>query len=449
MSQAVQEALHPEVLHRTVSLSYTQAVLSAIFTASTGGLFLTGYALKLGAGDVQIGLMTTLPMFCVAAQLVSAYFVEQGRSRRKLSAVAGFLNVAGWGLAVAIPYAIPESLPSLRLTALIALVTLMAVFTHISGNARSSWVGDLIPETMRGSFFGRIAMFTGIIGTVFVLGEGVFLDNIRQKGLEAFSWLFGFGMIFGVINAALFLPQPEMPLVRHEKDHSFLKLVGETFRNRPLRSLILFASVWGLQSLAGPFWAVYQLRDLKMPFFGVGLTSSVLTLTALLFAPFWGRIVDRYGCRPVLLLCTFVWGLCPLVWLPVDSPTLVYCLIAPHHIIVGFMFAGFSVAMATLIYKVTPVQGRSVQMAIYAILVTLIPAPMPTLGGCIMNWLHSMGFNVDLRVLFETTIVFAMLAVLAGRRIREDGARSVSTLVRHLPMRLAEQFHLRRKTARA
>ena len=70
--------LSTDQVRKAVKLTYAQAMLGSIYMASTGGMFLIVYALQLGADNVQIGLMSTLPMSCIVFQLVSAALVEGG-----------------------------------------------------------------------------------------------------------------------------------------------------------------------------------------------------------------------------------------------------------------------------------------------------------------------------------------------------------------------------------
>ena len=297
-------SLPPHAVERAVKLSYMQAMLGSIYVASTGGMFLTGYALKLGANNVQIGLLTAIPMLCVVAQLFTSAIVERGTSRRTLTLTAALTNVLGWVLIIMIPYAAAGLSATTRIGLLTAIVSLGAFFAHVQGNARSSWVGDLVPAQMRGKFFGRITMFAGFIAMGFALAEGLFLDYVKNMGIAAFSVLFVFGMLFGLANAALFVPQPDVPLHHQEDRPTFLAMVRGAFANGPLMMLMLFHLFWQVQMIGAPFYPVYMLRDMRMPFFGVGLINAAAQVTVLATSPLWGRIVDRYGCRPVLVACT-------------------------------------------------------------------------------------------------------------------------------------------------
>ena len=407
-------------------------MLGAIYAASTGGMFLIGYALKLGANDAQIGLMSTIPMLCIGVQLLTAAMVERGASRRRLTLAFSLLNVSGWALIILIPYVAATASATAKVYLLIGVLTLAAAFAQVSGNARGSWVGDLIPSRFRGTFFGRMAMYGGLVAMLFAIVEGAFLDRISHLGLSAFSALFGFGMVFGLASAFLFLPQPEMPLARHEAAGNLLKMVRETFANRALMTVALFAIVWSFQGVAGPFYVTYMLRDLHMPFLGIGLVNAVVTIGILASGPFWGRIIDRWGCRPVITVCTATLAPIQLVWIWMDSPGRVYVVVSAVNLLVGVGLSGIIVGMNTLIYKITPAAGRSVQFAVYSIVVVLMAAPLPAIGGHLPDWLHAIGLPRDLRCTFYAAGAFMLLSALMSRRIGEPGSCRARHMVRAL-----------------
>ena len=430
------QAPSPEVTERAIRFSYAQAMLGAIFAASTGGMFLTGYALRLGADNVRIGLLSAIPMLSVVIQLISATMVERGMSRRMLTFIASAISAGGWALIVALPWITSQASPLFRVGALIALIAVLSLFAQTAGNARASWMGDLIPPGRRGVFFGRSNMFAGLIGVVFAVFEGAFLDRVKAEGISAFSLLFLFGMAFGLLTSFLFLPQADIPIVRHASGGNTFRMIRHTFSNRSLMMVTLFALVWSLQSIAGLFPTAYMLRDLQVPFLGVGLVNAVVTLTVLVASPFWGRVVDRYGCKPVLVTCSFLLFPLPLVWFFVTSRIAVYTIIGPVNLLAGFASAGISVALSTLLFKVTEGAGRSVQLAVYSIIVTLLAAPMPVLGGHLPDWLQALGINADLRITFYACVPVTLAAAFIARHLSEPGARGATELARNLPAHL-------------
>ena len=424
-------------VERAISFSYAQAMLGAVYGASTGGMFLIGYALMLGADNVQIGMMSTIPMFCIGVQLLAAALVEGGVSRRLVTVVSATGNVLGWLLIILIPHVLSGASEHVRVGALIGVITVVTIFAYVAGNARGSWVGDLIPAQFRGSFFGRITMYSGMIGALFAIIEGRFLDTLKSMGIGAFSYLFGFGVVVGLINASLFLPQPDVPLPRQNTE-GFRYHVKQTLRNVPLMTVMLFALLWSMQSIAGPFYSTFMIRDLKMSFLGIGLVNSVAIAAMLLSGPFWGRMVDRYGCRAVLTACSATLGVVQLVWLFIDSSTSAYLILPFANVIAGLCIGGVSVALSTLIYKVTPSAGRSIQFAVYSVIVTLAVAPMPVIGGFMPAWFARITPGTDLRITFYACVPLLLAASLVARRIREPDSRPTRDLLKSLPSHVME-----------
>ena len=436
-----ENSLPPHIVNRAVKLSYAQAMLGSIYAASTGGMFLIGYALKLGANNVQIGLMSTIPMLFVVVQLISSTLIERGASRRRITIFAAALNVSGWAFIIALPHATAKASSDFRIGMLIAIMAVVTMFAYVSGNARSSWVGDLVPPKTRGIFFGRMMMFAGIIGAVFAVLEGMLLDRIKLMGLTAFNWLFAFGIFFGLLNVMLFIPQADIP-VRSDGSR-FRRLVKDTFTNKALLIVMAYALIWSFQGIAAPFYATYMLRDLKMPFLGLGILTSISTITMLTSSPFWGRIVDRYGCRPVLIACTSVFVPMPLAWIWMDTARAVYFISPTLNLIGGFAIAGISVALSTLLYKVTPSAGRSMQFAVFSVVVLLLVSPMPTIGGHLPAWLKALGINADLRSTFYTSILFIAGAAWMAKHIREPESRRTKELLSRLVCHLFNPSTLR------
>lgn len=436
---SLEDPVSPRSSECAMQFSYAQAILSAIYGSTTGGMFVIGYALKLGATNAQIGLLSTVPMFCVVVQLLASRLVEHGISRRRLAIATSTLSVAGWSLVAMLPaYTIGASCHT-RIVALLGVLVIITLFGQVASNARASWVADIIPPRVRGNFFGRMTMYAGIVGAAFAVIGGAFLDHVKHAGLSAFTWVFLFGMACGLLSTLLFVPQVDVPATRTRATERFARMVRATFRNRALMVVMLYAVVWSLQNIAAPFYPTYLLRDLRMSYLGFSLVSVVGTILVLVSSPFWGRVVDRYGCRPVLIACTLAVAPLPLVWTVLNTAHRVYIAIPITNLIGGLATGGISVALTTLIYKVIPDSGRSVQLAVYSIGVLLLAAPMPTIGGHLPDWLRSMGIGADLRSTFYASIPFALAAALVARHITEPDACGTIELARTVARHLRRQ----------
>ena len=106
------------------------------------GVFLTAYALSLGASNLIIGVLAAIPSLTQLAQLPAVYLVERIASRRLVAVsltLASRLFLLGAAAAALLH---PGTL------ALLLLVTAFAIrylFGAISGCAWNRWVRDFLP----------------------------------------------------------------------------------------------------------------------------------------------------------------------------------------------------------------------------------------------------------------------------------------------------------------
>ena len=420
-------APRPEQVARAIRWSYAQMMFVSVFGASTGGMFLIGFAMSLGADNVLLGLMTTLPACFVVFQFLAAWLIQRGFSRKKMTVLFSFGTPLCWVLIASIPLLGGALGKAGGLAVLIGVIAVATVSNQFAGNARGSWVGELVPANRRGRFFGYLAMFGGIIGAMFAVAEGRFLDFAALHGLVAFTSLFFFGCVFGLAAAAMNLPQPDCPLPGGQDSGSFMAHLRGVAANRPFRQLALVHAVVNMSSIAGPFGVAYCLRDLKMPFFNLGLVNAAGTAAALVAAPLWGRLVDRVGCRSVMLTGLLIMAPCSIVWpfIPPGDPWLAYWLVPLSNFGAGVGGAAWGVSVSAMVYKLSKPEGRSVQFAAYNVFVTLCSAPMPLLGGWLVTQLSSSGWHVDLRLTFYLWAVFILAAAILARRLPEAGGQPI------------------------
>ena len=431
---------------RAIKLTYLQSMLMSVFGASTGGMFLIGFAMKLGADDFLLGLMTTLPSLFIVFQLLGAVFVERGASRKRLTVVAGLIAPLAWFLIAAIPFMgttyarehfaflTDGNLKFFQFAVLIGTLALASATMQVANAARGSWIGELIPEQRRGRFFGYAAMFGGIIAAVFSVGEGRFLDYVSGKGLFAFAGLFFFGSVFCLISMLLFLPQANCPLPRETNHPGLREMARRTVKNRPLVALAVMHGIWSLTAISAPFGPAYMLRDVGVSYFQLGVLNAIWMGAWLVGSPIWGKVVERIGSRPVMIIGFLLWGPCCLVWLaiPPGAAASALYLLPWTNIIAGFGIGGIGVATNTMLYKVAEPVGRSVQLALYWTFVVLVGAPMPLVGGWLVTALKDAGVAVDLRLTFYAVMIFVFGAAYAASRIEEPGSVRLRVLARYI-----------------
>jgi len=245
----------------------------------------------------------------------------------------------------------------------------------------------------------------------------------------AFTCLFFFGTLFGLASAALNAPQPDCTVAR--SDTTFGVALREAWRNRPLRRLLTCHLAQALGNICLPFVTAYCLRDVGMSYFGLGCTNAVFIVSFLAVSPFVGKLIDRWGGRPILIAALTLQAPTGLIWMfiPPGRADLAYRLLPWSNIWSGAMSAAITVAISTMMYKMTTSRGRPVQLALYNIGVVLASAPMPLIGGWLVTTLKAHGWMVDVRLTFYLWIVFVVAAAGLACRIQEPGSESTRMIV--------------------
>ena len=96
-----------EILHG-LRVATWEGAFSNLWLTLTSGIFLTGFALWLGAGNGVIGLVTSIPTFAGLIQLVSSYYTEKLPSRKKFTATFSITGRLLWIPIAALPFLLPH-----------------------------------------------------------------------------------------------------------------------------------------------------------------------------------------------------------------------------------------------------------------------------------------------------------------------------------------------------
>ena len=116
---------------------------TSVMSTLTGSVFLVAFALTLGASELVIGLLATIPYLSNVIQIPTIYLVEKYRVRRSITMLAAATSRSFLLVIAIIPFVVPFTL-ALPLV-LIALV-LNSLLASMGGCTWNSWMHDLLPK---------------------------------------------------------------------------------------------------------------------------------------------------------------------------------------------------------------------------------------------------------------------------------------------------------------
>jgi MFS transporter, DHA1 family, tetracycline resistance protein len=131
--------------------------------------------------------------------------------------------------------------------------------------------------------------------------------------------------------------------------------------------------------------------------FQTGLLLSVYSLMQFIFSPVWGRLSDKYGRRPILLICLFGEIFSYLLFAQARNLELLFI----ARIFSGFFGASISTASA-YISDVTPPQERSKGMALIGAAFGLGFLFGPAIGGGLTIWAEHLSTDPFFRTSFSS-----------------------------------------------
>lgn len=131
--------------------------------------------------------------------------------------------------------------------------------------------------------------------------------------------------------------------------------------------------------------------------FQTGLLLSVYSLMQFVFSPFWGRLSDRYGRRPILLLCLGGEVFSYLLFAQARNLELLFV----ARLLSGFFGASISTASA-YISDITPAHERSKGMALIGAAFGMGFLFGPALGGALTVWAEHISHEAFFKTSFSS-----------------------------------------------
>ena len=388
--------------------------LDSFFASISGAFLLTYvslYALALGATNAQIGaLSSTASLLQTLAPIPGAQLTERWGSRHRIVVGVWLLVRSISVLLVFIPFFLTGQ------AAIYAVISIWAIRGGLGNLAHPAWVslaGDIIPAESRGRYFSRRAMAMAAASMVFIPLAG---QLIQWGGSPAgYQWSFGVSAFFGFL-ALHFYSQISEPAAKatpnKQSRGSWLSMGKALITSRTFLLFVLIEMIWNMGvQVGGPYFTVYQVKELHTTPVMMGLLETSTAITAVLGQWFWGRVIDRRGSRWVLTVCALTIPVLPFLWFGMRQAWHALFMRVPS----GFLWAGFELADFNLLLELPGQEKRTQATAFYTTLVGISGIVGPLVGSLIVDRL---GYFWDFGVSGAARLVAAVLFLLLLRPFR-------------------------------
>jgi MFS family permease len=349
----------------------------------------TRYAKLMNMPEFFYGIMPILPYFAALVQFPVSYLIERYGHRKGLFIPFGLAHRALWLLVALIPWLAPHQYQWILL---LVFIGISSIAGQVAVPAVMSWLADVVPPRVRGRYFAARSQVGQIAGIVTSLAVGYWLDHSQALGnralLETLSVIFGIAAFSGCMVFICLISVPDVPMQRDPEPVGLWQILKRPLQNRNFRFFLIYNSLMTLGVGAiGQFITLYLFDVAGFDNLEVQLLQIVApALVTLAGYFFWGRLMDRMGRRPVMLLCAFL----------VVPGGLWFMFVSPQHwvlplllaLVSSFAWPGVDVANMSMLLGMSDSRKGGRLGSAYVAINSVTFAIAGTLSGVMFGWIY-------------------------------------------------------------
>lgn len=424
-----------------------------IFGTLTGGAFLTGFALHLKMSELMIGFLAAIPFLTTVFQLPASYAIQKYGKRKNICVISAAAARLLWIPILIIGlYPDPAAYPVAGMV--LFFIFLSHVFISISFVSWQSWMSDLIPDKILGTFFGTRNMICGAAGMIAMIVYGKSLDLFKfyfkdgmSMGLSVTFWS---AVLFGMISIRYLNKVPDLPSISPSRHRPFQQSLAYPFQDANFRKFLIFSMAWNFSvTFASPFLTLYLLRELNFSFSFVVVLGTLSALADLIGMRLWGRLSDKIKNKAVLQFAGWFAVFVPFWWIFIKPSNILAPVIL--HITAGWFWAGITLCTNNFLLRIAPQEFKNTFFSIYYITAGIGAALGPIMAGLFIRSLLQVNITFYNWTVYPIVMVFLLSTLMRLtslqllKHIHEPEEVSVGQLVRVLRnirgLNLTDGFH--------
>jgi len=325
-------------------------MMGIIWMLMVTGSRLNVFARMLGFNDFHFGMITAVTFLATFAQLFATIAVERSGLKKYQFLLFASISRALWVVIAVIPLFLP--VPShVAVWTMLVLVLVSHVLMSLALPAWWTWMGDLLPRRIRGQYFAVRNIISQLVRIPVVVALGLVLDHVTRDGagggaaiitaadqpvlLLCVCGVFVLAGILGTLDILVFFgirevvgttpDKPRKPAVDIRIDAPrregmigsaayllrYLQAVVKQLLIDPMKDPVFRryvaygATVTFALTVGGQYYWRNSLENLKFGQLGTDMLFLVLgPLAGIASVRLFGRLLDRWGRRPVLVVGT-------------------------------------------------------------------------------------------------------------------------------------------------
>ncbi len=402
-------------------------------------LFTVFFQNWLGASAGQLGLLVTVIQLTAVFQIGGIFLWGKYGRQKPVFIIGHVIHRSLTAVIAIVAFYVARGGSAQRGIAIITVAMGVSwAFANASSACWWSWVADIVPDSVRGSFFMKRSSILQIVNIAWFFLASTLLDLVpRSHTLVVFGAIIAVGAAAGLFDILIQISTPEYP---PETGQEFdPKIILEPLKNR---NFVFYSVAVGLaifsMNLIGPFQSPYIVNPNRIgaPNTWLGVMSMLTQFIWVLVAPFWGTIMDRWGKKPVVVAGTLL--VLPWAGFLALTPTN-YAIVLPLIAIgLGFLAPAFWEGSNQMMLSMVPEKNRVAYVAWYLAIGGLVSAPGSLVGGVLSDALAGTRVAVgpftfgNFHIVQILSIVLGSLCAFAVARTREGKGERFSFVIGQL-----------------
>jgi Na+/melibiose symporter-like transporter len=378
----------------------------------TSGAFLAGLANYMGASDEFNGIIGAIPVFAGVVQIFSGLVFERLESRKLLVSILCLSFRTLLGLMYFIPFIFKGT--NTRLVMLAGTYGIAYLFASFITPPANNWLVSLTPDNIRGKYLAKKDAYSLGFLTIITLIVGKVLDIFRKVNNEKIGFVFmGFIVMAMAVSNFYFLSSIREPKVEVSGTNLKLKdIFLKPLSDKKFRLVMVLFVLWniGLQ-IAGPFFAVYMVTNLKLSYSYIMLMGVLSNIVRIFIVPRWGKLADNKSWITCTKYSIGLLAIAHTTWMLVNHST-AWLLVPILHVASGIAWGGINMALFNIQFLYSPKEGRTVYLGVNAAVGGLLGFLSTLLGSAVIGLLQRKSFSLGDLSIGNMQIIFAVSGVL-------------------------------------
>lgn len=401
-----------DLLHNKYKKDQDNFIIEAIFATGflvlTGGAFLTGFALYLGATDTMAGYIPLLGSICGIFSIFAGLILERISKRKKLVLITNIISKTMIALVVAIPSFIKGNTAIVLFFIILAIAYIINSFRSLAIN---NWFISVVPDNIRGRYFAIRQTFSLIIAAILPVLAGRFLDVLTSEYI-GFVVIFSiaFILLIGENKALSKISEPESGNLGKGniklKDIILVPLKNKKFMKYTSTMVWFYLGFF----IAAAYTQVYMIKYLGLSYTFITLMGAGICTIQIAAYRFWGGIYDKKGAEFTMKTAIWIHMFELIAWFFVsDSTKFIFIPIA--FFLASIATPGFITGSFNLRYKLMPDKGRTLYDGFFTAVIGLVIIIGPLLGRVLQNGITAINIE-DSFQFAQFRILYAIAALV-------------------------------------